>query len=87
MLAAFPAILLLCKELKFGLRACLEDPCGMAREALDSDEASSGTLVEVTGSWGKRAEFHHLVHGFEDPCAVRALHALVDLPKDKELLL
>jgi hypothetical protein len=86
-LAAFPAMLLRGEKLKFGLRACLEDPGGLAREALDSDEAPSGTRVKVTGSWGKRAELHHLVHGFEDPCAIRALHALVHLPKDKELLL
>ena len=80
-------MLFLCEKLEFGLRACLEDPGGLAREALYSNEAPSGTRVEVTGSWGKRAEFHHLVHSFEYPCAVRALHALVDLPKDQELLL
>jgi hypothetical protein len=75
------------EKFKFGLRTCLEYPGGLAREALDSDEAPSGTRVEIARCWGKRAEFHHLVHGFEDPCAVRALHALVDLPKDQELLL
>jgi hypothetical protein len=86
-LAAFPAMLLLSEKLKFGLRTCLKDPGGLTREAFDSDKAPSRTSMEVTGCWRKRAKLHHLVHGFEDPRAVRALHALVHFSKHKELLL